>query len=171
MSDQMDQTSQDLCPSGDQLTERASLASGVPSVIDSESHAGASRYTTTEIRSHRGLFHPSSFQDQAAEPTPSVCAHPAFELLTGYTRLTLTPDLTRVSVARMHYRLRDVLAMAALIIRADLAPITRRLQGNPKIADDGTINVELLDRLGRRRHAITVTPADIVAHLRDWTIA
>lgn len=131
-------------------------------------------HATTAIHSHRGLSRPSAVQARAAETTPTVGAHPAFELLTGYPRLTLTPRLTRVSVPRMDRRLRDALAMAALIIRADLAKrggITRRLEGNPEIASDGTIRVILTDRLGRRRHTATVTPADLVAHLRDWTTA
>jgi hypothetical protein len=119
--------------------------------------------------------HSTQVPSAAAETMPTAGVHPAFELLSGYTKVTFTPHLTRVSVARMHHRLRDALAMAALMIRADLAKhgggITRRLEGNPEIADDGTIRVVLTDRLGRRRHTATVTPADIVAHLRDWTMA
>ncbi|WP_433206554.1 hypothetical protein ACQP1G_20265 [Nocardia sp. CA-107356] len=116
-----------------------------------------------------GQPRPIADSQHAAAPTEI-----RFELHCGYTRLTFTPQLTRVSVAPMHRSRRDALAMAALMIRADLAKqgaITRRLQGSPKIAEDGTIRVVLTDRLGRRHRPITVTPADIVAHLRNWMIA
>ncbi|MFI6776109.1 hypothetical protein [Nocardia sp. NPDC050412] len=103
---------------------------------------------------------------------PTVVAAPAFQLSTGYTRFTLTPRLTRVSVATAHQRHRDVLATAALIIRTRLDErnaIKRRMTGNPTIAGDGTIHVTLTDRTARHRHTITITPTQIATQLRQWT--
>lgn len=103
---------------------------------------------------------------------PAVVAAPAFELSTGYTRFTLTPHLTRVSVAIAHQRHRVALATAALIIRTKLeehSAIKRRLTGNPTITGDGTIRVTLTDRTARHRHTITIPATQIATQLRQWT--
>jgi hypothetical protein len=107
-------------------------------------------------------------------PKPSAGKRPAFELVSGYTRFTLTPTMTRVSVAAIHHRHRHELAAAALMIRANLetrGSLVHRLTGAPKITANGTIRVTLIDRLGRRRYTTVITPTDIASRLRRWTHA
>ncbi|WP_146099096.1 hypothetical protein [Nocardia nova] len=103
----------------------------------------------------------------------SVAPTPTFELSTGYTRITLTAQLTRVSVAAVHKRHRDAIATAALIVRESLekrGALERRMTGSPRIASDGTVSVVLTDRTRRYQHKAVVTPTDIAKRLREWAI-
>ncbi|WP_429455009.1 hypothetical protein [Nocardia sp. GP40] len=96
------------------------------------------------------------------------------ELVPGYNRFTFGPNLTRVSMAPGHRHRRDALAIAALLIRERLeeqGALTHRLQGNPRMARNGKITVVLSTRTGRRLSKITVTPAEILAHLQEWATA
>lgn len=101
--------------------------------------------------------------------------NPPLSVVVGYPRLTLTPHMTRVSVPAIHGYDRNIFATAALIIRADLerqsGTINQRWKGMPRVADDGKIKIVLTDRNFRRRYRITVTPAEIAAHLRDRATA
>lgn len=100
-------------------------------------------------------------------------AKPRFELISGYTKITLTPDLTRVSVAHRDRQHRELLAAAALAIREELeqrGSMTRRLAGEPHVSRDRTVSVVMTDRSNQRSYEITVPLHRIADNLYNYAI-
>lgn len=91
------------------------------------------------------------------------------QIVSGYTRITLTPSLTRVSISDAHRKHRNALVAAALAIREILASqggLKRRLTGEPSVRSDGTFEVVLTNRSSQRTYAFTFSSAEVAMLLR-----
>lgn len=103
----------------------------------------------------------------------AATAKPRFELVSGYTKITLTPSLTRVSVAHRDRQHRELLAAAALAIREELekrGSMTRRLAGEPNVSRDRTVSIVMTDRSNQRSYEITVPLHRIADNLCNFAI-
>ncbi|MBF6085163.1 hypothetical protein IU485_27705 [Nocardia cyriacigeorgica] len=91
----------------------------------------------------------------------------------GYTTIEVSPTRTLVRIRRSDTAYRDLLAVAAAIIRDRMGVVDRAWKGNPRIlaAGDKGITVVMVNRSLTRRREFLVSRDEIERHPRHKAVS